>query len=117
MQSRNPTESFHGGQRENKETYPPGSYVEIMKVGDAGKRELHLKCTLKDDGTVVLIGDAELVRELEKGFEAPVFPGFKFVTPQEGVVFLIGLGSRFQSPYLFATEIKVPDSQSKEVEK
>lgn len=97
----------------NHETHahPPGSYVEIKSVGDGANTKLTVRCTLQEDGTVDMVGEADFVENLKKGFEAPFYGSPRFVTPKDGVLFLLGLEAQFTSGYVMVSEIKHPGAE------
>lgn len=100
-----------GGYHQKKHetlVYLPGSYVDIESLGQGSKSKLTVRCTLQADGTVRITGDAGIVANLEKGFEAPFYESPKFVTPADGVTFLLGLQAQFESAYVVVSEIKHP---------
>ncbi|MFA6548169.1 MAG: hypothetical protein WCT11_04525 [Candidatus Magasanikbacteria bacterium] len=97
---------------ENKDSkYPVGCFVDLCESGEGDKIHLRLRCTLKADGTVNMVGDAELIEglRLKDGIIVNTVSEPTKVTPQDGVRFLIALKAHFSSPYLFATEIKSPE--------
>lgn len=102
-------EGFHA-EDHDRHAYRTGSYVELVSMKDGAVEALRVRCTLQDDGTVNMVGDAELVTELQQGFEAPFSGDRRHVVPQDGVLFLLGLEARFQSPYLFVRHPANADS-------
>jgi len=99
-----------GGQNNHDiHAHPPGSYVDIESLAKGTKTKLSVRCTLQEDGTVHMVGDAGIVENLKKGFEAPFFGEPRFVTPSDGVVFLLGLQVQFESAYVVVSDIKHPN--------
>lgn len=92
--------------------HPPGSYVDIKTVGSGAETKLSVRCTLQEDGKVNMVGDAGMVENLTKGFEAPFYGAPRFVTPEDGVLFLLGLEAQFKSGYVTVSEILPPHTKS-----
>lgn len=112
MIGENHTSGAHGEARDAHPVHPPGSYVEIKSVGDGANTKLSVRCTLQEDGTVGMVGEAEFVENLKKGFEAPFYGAPRFVTPEDGVLFLLGLEAQFKSGYVMVSEILPPQIKS-----
>ncbi len=110
MEGKPNPDGFHGNHAEHHHLYPPGSYVDVKSTGKDAHTALRVRCTLQEDHTVHLVGDAELVKNLQQGFSAPFYGRPEFVTPKDGVVFLLGLQVQLDSPYLYADEIKRQDA-------
>src|SRR3989338_2252279 len=92
----------------NTHSFPTGSYVEIFSMGKGNETKLRATCTLQKDKKIICEGDLDLVEELKQGFRVYFYPDFELVTTQDGIKFLLGLGSYFNTPYLYASEIKIP---------
>lgn len=112
MTGENHTPGAHGEARDAHPAHPPGSYVEIESLGKGTNTSLRVRCTLQKDGTINMVGDAGLVENLKRGFEAPFYGDPKFVTPVDGVAFLLGLQTQFESAYVVVSEIKHPNVES-----
>lgn len=84
-------------------------YVDILNE----KGERQARCILKN-GKVQCSGeDAELVADLEAGVTVTLANGKRFTYyPEDGIAFLEALGSVFDSPYEYATEIKEEEAVS-----
>lgn len=84
-------------------------YVDILNE----KGKCLVRCTLKN-GKVQCSGeDAELIKDLEAGVTVMLANGQSFTYyPEDGGVFLEALGSVFDSPYLYATDIKEEEAVS-----
>lgn len=89
--------------------HPQGSYVDIEILAKGSRTKLSVRCTLQKDGTVSMVGDTGIVENLKKGFEAPFYGNPRFVTPSDGVIFLLGLQAQFESAYVIVSAIKNPD--------
>ncbi|OGL79423.1 hypothetical protein A3F28_03690 [Candidatus Uhrbacteria bacterium RIFCSPHIGHO2_12_FULL_57_11] len=95
--------------RQPAPNHPPGSFVEVYRIGRGTEKTLLARCVLQQDGTARCVGDANFIRELTTGITL-VYPTPRSFLPADGLAFLQALQSAYQSAYINATDIQPPSA-------
>lgn len=93
--------------------YPPGSYVEVYRIGRGTEQHLLARCTLLADGTVQCKGEERFVRELNVGVTL-VSPLVRSYGPADGIAFLQAVRGAYNGSYIVVSTIHAPQKTDSE---